>query len=52
MRGRVFPTVRMTLLSAVGEATLRDSTTGTVKVPERVRFRHENVHLSANHSSS
>ena len=24
----------------------------TVKVPERVRFRHENVHLSANHSSS
>ena len=24
----------------------------TVKVPERVQFRHENVHLSANHSSS
>ena len=31
MRGCVFPTVRMTLLSAVGEATLRDSTTGTKK---------------------
>ena len=25
---------------------------GTVKVPERVRFWHENVHLSANQSSS
>ena len=24
----------------------------TVKVPERVRFGHENVHLSANHSSA
>ena len=24
----------------------------TVKVPERVQFWHENVHLSANHSSA
>ena len=30
----------------------KQASSNTVKVPERVRFWHENVHLSANHSSA